>query len=92
MDLTRRHFLGVTAGAAVASVQPAAAQADDPLGVRKDFPGLRDLTFLNTAYAGLIAQPVADAARQWIDRRTTRSYTVGEMFARAEEARKCWRR
>lgn len=88
MDLTRRHFLGVTAGAAVASVQPAATQADDPLGVRKDFAGLRDLTFLNTAYAGLIPQPVADAARQWIDRRATRSYTVGEMFARAEEARK----
>ena len=88
MDLTRRHFLGVTAGAAVASMQPAAAQSDDPLGVRADFPGLRDLTFLNTAYAGLIPQPVADAARQWIDRRATRSYTVGEMFARAEEARK----
>lgn len=32
MDLTRRHFLGVTAGAAVASVQPAATQADDPFG------------------------------------------------------------
>ena len=89
MDLTRRDFLGATAAAAVASVQPALAQADgDPLGVRKDFPGLRDLTFLNTAYAGLIPQPVADAARQWIDRRATRSYTVGEMFARAEEARK----
>src|SRR5688572_2766096 len=88
MDLTRRHFLGVTAGAAVASVQPAATQGDEPLGVRADFPGLRDLTFLNTAYAGLIPRPVAEAARQWIDRRATRSYTDGEMFARAEEARK----
>jgi selenocysteine lyase/cysteine desulfurase len=35
----------------------------DPLNVRKDFPALRELTFLNTAYAGLIPQPVADAAR-----------------------------
>ena len=60
---------------------------DDPLNVRKDFPALRELTFLNTAYAGLIPQPVADAARQWIERRATRSYTVGEMFARADEAR-----
>ena len=88
MDLTRRDFLGVTAAAAVASVQRTAGQpGDDPLGVRKDFPGLRDLTFLNTAYAGLIPQPVAEAARQWIERRATRSYTVGEMFARADEAR-----
>lgn len=59
----------------------------DPLNVRKDFPALRELTFLNTAYAGLIPQPVADAARQWIERRAMRSYTVGEMFARADEAR-----
>jgi selenocysteine lyase/cysteine desulfurase len=91
MDLTRRDFLGVTAGAAMASVQPSAAQpGEDPLGVRKDFPGLAELTFLNTAYAGLIPQPVADAARQWIDRRATRSYTVGEMFARADQARKLY--
>jgi selenocysteine lyase/cysteine desulfurase len=91
MDLTRRDFLGVTATAAVASVQRTAAQSgDDPLGVRQDFPGLRELTFLNTAYAGLISQAVADAARQWIDRRARRSYTVGEMFARADEARKLY--
>ena len=91
MDFTRRDFLGVTAAAALAPVQRTAAQAaDDPLGVRNDFPGLRDLTFLNTAYAGLIPQAVADAAHQWIDRRARRSYTVGEMFARADEARKLY--
>jgi selenocysteine lyase/cysteine desulfurase len=88
MNLTRRQVLGAAAAAAVTSVSRVAAQStDDPLGVRQDFPALRELTFLNTAYAGLIPQPVADAARQWIDRRATRSYTVGEMFARADEAR-----
>jgi selenocysteine lyase/cysteine desulfurase len=88
MNLTRRQVLGAVAAAAVTSVSRVAAQStDDPLGVRQDFPALRELTFLNTAYAGLIPQPVADAARQWIDRRATRSYTVGEMFARADEAR-----
>jgi selenocysteine lyase/cysteine desulfurase len=93
MDLTRRDFLGVTATAAVASMQRTAAQTgDDPLGVRQDFPALRELTFLNTAYAGLISQPVANAAREWIERRALRSYTVGEMFARADEARKLYAR
>jgi hypothetical protein len=39
MDVTRRDFLGVTAGAAVAAAQrPATAVEDDPLGVRTDFP------------------------------------------------------
>ena len=88
MNVTRRAFLGAAGATAVASLSRAAAQDQgDPLNVRKDFPALRELTFLNTAYAGLIPQPVADAARQWIERRATRSYTVGEMFARADEAR-----
>lgn len=93
MDFSRRDFLGVTAAAALTPLQGRAAQAgDDPLNVRKDFPALAELTFLNTAYAGLIPQAVVDAARQWIDRRATRSYTVGEMFARADEARALYAR
>ncbi|HEX4915141.1 MAG TPA: aminotransferase class V-fold PLP-dependent enzyme [Vicinamibacterales bacterium] len=88
MNVTRRAFLGAAAATAAASMSRATAQdLGDPLNVRKDFPALRELTFLNTAYAGLIPQPVADAARQWIERRAMRSYTVGEMFARADEAR-----
>jgi selenocysteine lyase/cysteine desulfurase len=89
MDLSRRDFLGVTA-AAVASLQQTTATADDPLGVRKDFPALRDYTFLNTAYTGLIPQAVADAARQWIATRAGRTYTVGEMLAKADEVRKLY--
>ncbi len=88
MDLTRRDFLGVTATAAVASLQRNASTADeDPLGVRKDFPVLRDYTFLNTAYTGLISQAVVDAAREWTATRAGRTYTVGEMLAKADEAR-----
>jgi len=89
MDVTRRDFFGVTAAAAIAAAQrPATAADDDPLGVRKDFPGLRDSTFLNTAYAGLISQAVVDAARDWTETRTRGGYTVQEMFAKADEARK----
>lgn len=78
MDLSRRDFLGATATAAVASLPPHRAEsarrgprlqrtvgtADDPLGVRKDVPALRDYTFLNTAYPGLISQAVVAAARR----------------------------
>jgi selenocysteine lyase/cysteine desulfurase len=91
MDLTRRGFLGVTATAAVASLpRTAEAAQDDPLGVRKDFPALREFTFLNTAYTGLIPQAVVDAAREWTDTRARRTYTVGEMLAKADEARKLY--
>ena len=91
MDLTRRGFLGVTATAAVASLQRTVSAAqDDPLGVRKDFPALREYTFLNTAYTGLIPQAVVDAAREWTDTRARRTYTVGEMLAKADEARKLY--
>ena len=90
MDLTRRDFLGVTATAAVASLQPIVGTADDPLGVRKDFPALREFTFLNTAYTGLISQAVVDAAREWTETRARRGYTVGEMLAKADEVRKLY--
>ena len=90
MDLSRRDFFGVTAAAAVASLQGTVATADDPLGVRKDFPALRELTFLNTAYTGLIPQAVVDAAREWTDTRARRTYTVGEMLAKADEVRRLY--
>jgi selenocysteine lyase/cysteine desulfurase len=88
MALSRRDFLGVTATAALAPLQQTFGPADDPLGVRKDFPALRELTFLNTAYTGLISQAVVDAAREWTDTRARRTYTVGEMLAKADEVRK----
>ena len=91
MDLTRRGFLGVTATTAVASLQRTEVAAQDhPLNVRQDFPALRDYTFLNTAYTGLIPQAVVDAAREWTETRASRTYTVGEMLAKTDEARKLY--
>ena len=89
MDLTRRDFLGVTA-TAVASLQRTADPSGDPLGVRNDFPALREITFLNTAYTGLIPQAVVNASREWTDTRASRGYTVGEMLAKADEVRKLY--
>jgi selenocysteine lyase/cysteine desulfurase len=87
--LSRRDFLGATATAAIgSSLQRTMGAADDPLGVRKDFPALRDYTFLNTAYTGLIPQQVVDAGREWLANRAGRTYTVGEMLAKADDVRK----
>lgn len=94
MVLSRRDFLGAAAAAAAFRVPEGLAArehqvaAGDPLGVRKDFPALRDYTFLNTAYTGLIPQQVVDAAREWTANRAGRTYTVGEMLARSDDVRK----
>jgi selenocysteine lyase/cysteine desulfurase len=95
MQVGRRVFMGVISGAAAltalaarrTAAQAAVDQHADPLNVRADFPALNDYTFLDTAYIGLIARPVADAGRAWLDARTHRPFEVGEMLAKADEAR-----
>ena len=58
MNVSRRQFLGTTAGAASLSTWPGgpataalpAAEGDDPLGVRADFPVVQRGVYLNSAY------------------------------------------
>ncbi len=88
MDSSRRRFISLTGASALSSLALAASENDDPLGVRKDFPATRDYTFLNTAYIGLTPQPVVDAARDWVEARALRPYTVGQMEAKKHETRK----
>jgi selenocysteine lyase/cysteine desulfurase len=99
MQVSRRHFLGATSGAATLSAlanRPAAqAPADptaDPLGVRRDFPAADEYTFLNTAYIGLISRPVLDAGRAWLDARAHRPLEVGEMLRKTDEVRHAFAR
>lgn len=90
-QISRRGFVGASGVAAFSSLAAAPAAAvsdDDPLGVRKDFPATRDSTYLNTAYIGLISQPVVDAARDWTEARARRPYSVGQMLAKTDETRK----
>jgi cysteine desulfurase/selenocysteine lyase len=90
MKASRRRFLGASGIAAFSAMTPieAAGSEDDPLGVRKDFPATGDYTYLNTAYIGLISQPVVEASRDWIEARARRPYTVGQMLAKTQETRK----
>jgi len=88
MDPSRRRFLEVSGAAALSARALTASESDDPLGVRKDFPATREFTFLNTAYIGLTPQPVADAARDWVEARVRHPYTVGQMETKKHETRK----
>ena len=91
MRLTRRQFIGATSGATAfgALAEPArgAGQTTAPFNPRADFPAVNDYAFLNTAYIGLIARPVVEAGRAWLDARATRPLEVGEMLAKADEVR-----
>jgi hypothetical protein len=87
MQVSRRRFLGATSGAATLTTlttlssrtlaQGPAQTAEDPLGVRRDFPGADECTFLNTAYIGLISRPVLEAGRAWLDARAHAPHEVG---------------
>jgi hypothetical protein len=74
MQISRRGFVGASGVAALSSMAaaPSRVDADDPLGVRKDFPATREFTYLNTAYIGLISQPVVDAAHEFTQARAHR--------------------
>src|SRR5216117_2444006 len=90
MQVSRRHFLGATSGAATLSAlatQTTAQATADPLGVRRDFPGADEYTFLNTAYIGLISRPVLEAGRAWLDARARRPLDVGAMLRKTDEVR-----
>ena len=83
MQVNRRSFLTATGATTVgalgarAGTQTRSSTADDPLGVRRDFPAADELTYLNTAYIGLISRPVLEAGHAWLDRRALRAFTVG---------------
>lgn len=90
MKLSRRDFVETACAATLLSgvSRGAVAAEDDPLGVRADFPALREQTFLNTAYIGLVSQAVVDAGHDWLDARQRRTYPVGHMLATTDDTRR----
>jgi selenocysteine lyase/cysteine desulfurase len=101
-SLTRRHFIAATAslgvgasamnGSAAAISSQAASSShtrsdQDPLGVRADFPVVRDRTYLNSAYITPVPTPVVAAGRAFVERKAERPIPLGEMLRKTDEVR-----
>jgi cysteine desulfurase / selenocysteine lyase len=91
MDLNRRQFIGVVSGGAAAAARalPVDVHAadDDPLGVRRDFPVVREGLYLNSAYITPVPVQVADAARVFSDRKASKPIPLDEMLRKTDEVR-----
>jgi len=90
VDLNRRQFIEMASGAAALPhlvAQGPAHDQDDPLGVRRDFPAVRDGLYLNSAYIAPIPLPVAEAARAFADRKASKPIPLDEMLKKTDEVR-----
>jgi len=91
VDINRRQFIEVAAGAAAlvpVERQAVKSEPDDPLGVRQDFPVVRDSLYLNSAYIAPVPVPVADAARIFADRKASKPIPLDEMLKKTDEVRR----
>jgi selenocysteine lyase/cysteine desulfurase len=89
MDLNRRQLIEIASGAVLLPLegQRPTTNRDDPLGVRRDFPAVRDALYLNSAYIAPIPLPVADAARAFAERKASRPIPLDEMLKKTDEVR-----
>ena len=90
MDLNRRQFIEVASGAAVLlpAGQRSTNDRDDPLGVRRDFPAVRNGLYLNSAYIAPVPVKVADAARVFAERKASKPIPLDEMLTKTDEVRR----
>jgi selenocysteine lyase/cysteine desulfurase len=90
-DLDRRSF--VTAAASLAASITIQSEslpmhpADDPLGVRDDFPIVRELTFLNSAYIAPIPKQVVAAGQAFLEEKAKHSLQLGPLMRKCGEVR-----
>ena len=91
MKTTRREFIGSVSAAAViaqpGTASPAAA-AEDPLGVRGDFPVVEESVYLNCAYIAPSPVPVVDAVREFLDAKIRSPLSLGAMVDESHAARR----
>jgi cysteine desulfurase/selenocysteine lyase len=89
VDLNRRQFIEVAAG--TAALLPVDRQRpsdqEDPLGVRVDFPAVRDSLYLNSAYIAPVPISVANAARTFAERKLSKPIPLDEMLRKTDEVR-----
>lgn len=88
MTTSRRLFLqSLAASAAIARPAAATIQGADPLGVRHDFPAAADRLYLNSAYIAPVPRQVAAAGRAFVDAKSERPISLGEMQRAADTVR-----
>lgn len=100
MTLSRRSFVAtaasLTAVAASRGVEPALASVstdaralsdDDPLGVRADFPIVRERTYLNSAYIAPVPRQVVAAGQAFVESKSLRPIPLGDMLKKTDEVR-----
>lgn len=95
--LDRRSFVAASAAMAAAAVaRPAESlappgepvlSADDPLGVRRDFPIVRERTFLNSAYIAPIPTQVVTAGTAFLQEKARNSFQLGPLLGKCNEVR-----
>ena len=66
---------------------PVAPTADDPLGVRGDFPVVRGRTYLNSAYITPVPDQVVAAGRAFVESKALRPIPLGEMLRKTDDVR-----
>ena len=86
MKLGRREFLGA-AGLAVAGRSVTLSAADDPLGVREDFPAATNCTYLNSPYITPSPRSVEEAGVEFVRSKSRNPITLGSMLTKGNEAR-----
>ncbi len=102
MPLSRRQFVVSSATLAAGAAPdvgrraaplvevPALARAgaaDDPLGVRGDFPIVRDRHYLNSAYITPVPTQVVAAGRAFVESKAVAPIPLGDMLRKTDEVR-----
>ena len=100
MTIDRRSFVAAAAALTanvvtrpsepIALPPPQQGSADDPLGVRKDFPIVNDRNgriFLNSAYITPIPKQVVAAGHAFLDEKANNSFQLGPLLRKCDEVR-----
>jgi len=91
MSLTRRGFIGAASATsalfATASAAKSLTSADDPLGVRSDFPAVENTLFFDSAYTSLSPRQAIKAAQDFIAIKAYKPANVPQMIAESELVR-----
>jgi selenocysteine lyase/cysteine desulfurase len=69
------------------SALPHGSTADDPLGVRSDFPIVQQRVFLNSAYIAPIPRQVVAAGRAFLEEKANHSFQLGPLLGKCREVR-----